>query len=42
MARDVEAGLAYIIGKEGGMDAPAAKAYLARLAALGRYQKDVY
>ena len=24
------------------MDAPAAKAYLARLAAVGRYQKDVY
>jgi sulfite reductase (NADPH) flavoprotein alpha-component len=42
MARDVEAGLSYIVGKEGRMDAPAAKAYLARLAALGRYQKDVY
>ena len=42
MARDVEAGLAYIVAKEGRMDAPAAKAYLARLAALGRYQKDVY
>jgi sulfite reductase (NADPH) flavoprotein alpha-component len=42
MARDVEAGLSYIVGKEGRMDAPAAKAYLARLAALGRYQKDVH
>jgi sulfite reductase (NADPH) flavoprotein alpha-component len=42
MARAVEAGLAYIVGKAGRMDAPAAKAYLARLAALGRYQKDVY
>jgi sulfite reductase (NADPH) flavoprotein alpha-component len=42
MARDVEAGLAYIVAKEGRMDAPAAKAYLAHLAALGRYQKDVY
>jgi sulfite reductase (NADPH) flavoprotein alpha-component len=42
MARDVERGLAYIVGKEGRMDPAAAKAYLARLAAEGRYQKDVY
>lgn len=42
MARDVEAGLAYIVGKEGRMDAAAAKAYLARLVDEGRYQKDVY
>jgi sulfite reductase (NADPH) flavoprotein alpha-component len=42
MARDVEAGLSYIAAKEGGMDMAAAKAYLARLAAAGRYQKDVY
>jgi sulfite reductase (NADPH) flavoprotein alpha-component len=42
MARDVETGLAYIIAKEGRMDAAAAKAYLNRLAAEGRYQKDVY
>jgi len=42
MARDVERGLAYIIGKEGRMDGAAAKSYLARLAAEGRYQKDVY
>ena len=42
MARDVEAGLGYIIAKEGCMDAAAAKAYLARLVREGRYQKDVY
>jgi len=42
MARDVETGLGYIIAKEGRMDAAAAKAYLARLAREGRYQKDVY
>ena len=42
MARDVEAGLGYIIAKEGRMDAAAAKAYLARLVREGRYQKDVY
>lgn len=42
MARDVERGLAYIVGKEGRMDPAAAQAYLARLAAEGRYQKDVY
>jgi sulfite reductase (NADPH) flavoprotein alpha-component len=42
MARDVETGLAYIVGKEGHMEPTAAKAYLARLTAQGRYQKDVY
>jgi len=42
MARDVDQGLAYILGREGQMDAAAAKAWLARLAAEGRYQKDVY
>jgi len=42
MARDVDRGLAYIIAKEGGMDAAAAKSYLARLAREGRYQRDVY
>jgi sulfite reductase (NADPH) flavoprotein alpha-component len=42
MARDVESGLTYIIAKEGRTDAAAAKAYLARLTAQGRYQKDVY
>jgi sulfite reductase (NADPH) flavoprotein alpha-component len=42
MARDVEQGLGYIIAKEGGMDAAAAKAYLAHLAREGRYQKDIY
>jgi sulfite reductase (NADPH) flavoprotein alpha-component len=42
MARDVDRGLAYIIAKEGRMDAAGAKAYLARLAREGRYQRDVY
>jgi sulfite reductase alpha subunit-like flavoprotein len=42
MARDVEAGLTYIIARQGRMDTAAAKAFLARLAAQGRYQKDVY
>jgi sulfite reductase (NADPH) flavoprotein alpha-component len=42
MARDVEAGLTYIVGKEGRMEPAAAKAYLAKLTAEGRYQKDVY
>jgi sulfite reductase (NADPH) flavoprotein alpha-component len=42
MARDVDRGLAYIIAKEGGIDAAAAKAYLARLAREGRYLRDVY
>lgn len=42
MARDVDRGLAYIVAKQGGMDAAAAKAYLARLAREGRYRRDVY
>jgi sulfite reductase (NADPH) flavoprotein alpha-component len=42
MARDVEAGLGYIIAKQGQMDTATAKVYLARLASEGRYQKDVY
>jgi sulfite reductase (NADPH) flavoprotein alpha-component len=42
MARDVDRGLAYIVAKEGGMEPAAAKAYLARLAAEGRYQRDIY
>ena len=42
MARDVDVGLAYILTKEGRMDMAAAKAYLARLTAEHRYQKDVY
>ena len=42
MARDVDRSLAYIVGKEGGMDTAAAKAYLARLAREGRYARDVY
>jgi sulfite reductase (NADPH) flavoprotein alpha-component len=42
MARDVDRGLAYIVGKEGRMNPAAAKGYIARLAAEGRYQKDVY
>jgi sulfite reductase (NADPH) flavoprotein alpha-component len=42
MARDVDRGLAYIIAKEGGMDAAAAKAYVTRLTREGRYLRDVY
>jgi sulfite reductase (NADPH) flavoprotein alpha-component len=42
MARDVDRGLAYIVAKEGRMNAAGAKAYLARLAREGRYQRDVY
>jgi sulfite reductase (NADPH) flavoprotein alpha-component len=42
MARDVDRGLAYIIAKEGRMEPAAAKAYLARLTAEGRYQRDIY
>jgi sulfite reductase (NADPH) flavoprotein alpha-component len=42
MARDVDLGLAYIVAKQGGLDAAGAKAYLARLAKEGRYQRDVY
>lgn len=42
MARDVETALAYIVAKQSGVDQTAAKAWLARLAAEGRFQKDVY
>lgn len=42
MARDVDRGLAYIVAKQGRMAPAAAKAYLARLAGEGRYQRDVY
>jgi sulfite reductase (NADPH) flavoprotein alpha-component len=42
MARDVDRGLSYIVAKEGRMEPAAAKAYLARLASEGRYQRDVY
>jgi sulfite reductase alpha subunit-like flavoprotein len=42
MARDVEAGLAYVVAKQGRMEPAAAKAHLARLAGEGRYQRDVY
>jgi sulfite reductase (NADPH) flavoprotein alpha-component len=42
MARDVDRGLAYIVGKEGGMDMARAKNYLARLTREGRYARDVY
>jgi sulfite reductase (NADPH) flavoprotein alpha-component len=42
MARHVDRSLAYIIGKEGGMDMTSAKAYLAGLAREGRYARDVY
>jgi sulfite reductase (NADPH) flavoprotein alpha-component len=38
MARDVDRGLTYIVAKEGGMEPAAAKAYLAQLAAEGRYR----
>jgi sulfite reductase (NADPH) flavoprotein alpha-component len=42
MARDVDRGLAWIVAKQGRIEPAAAKAYLARLAAEGRYQRDVY
>ncbi|HWB51889.1 MAG TPA: sulfite reductase subunit alpha [Stellaceae bacterium] len=42
MARDVDRGLAYIVAKQGRLDAAGAKAYLARLTRDGRYQRDVY
>ena len=42
MARDVDRGLQYIVAKEGRMEPAAAKAYLARVASEGRYQRDVY
>jgi sulfite reductase (NADPH) flavoprotein alpha-component len=42
MARDVDRGLAYIVAKQGRMDAAGAKAYLAQLGREGRYLRDVY
>jgi sulfite reductase (NADPH) flavoprotein alpha-component len=42
MAGDVDLALQRIAATEGGMDAPAAKRYLAGLARDGRYQRDVY
>jgi sulfite reductase (NADPH) flavoprotein alpha-component len=42
MARDVDAALAHIIAKQGGMRLGDAKAQLAELARCGRYQRDVY
>lgn len=42
MARDVDQALADIIAQHGGMDASAAKSWLARLGRDGRYQRDVY
>ena len=42
MARDVDASLAYIVGKQGAMSGQQAKAYLVDLAKQGRYCRDVY
>jgi sulfite reductase alpha subunit-like flavoprotein len=42
MARDVDAALAAIIARQGGMGPGAAKAYLAAMAREQRYQRDVY
>jgi len=42
MGRDVDAALAAIIARQGGMGPGAAKAYLANLARTGRYLRDVY
>ena len=42
MAGDVELALQQIAVTEGGMDAAAARRYLAELARAGRYQRDVY
>jgi sulfite reductase (NADPH) flavoprotein alpha-component len=42
MARDVDAALAHILAKRGGIDLGAAKSRLAELARAGRYQRDVY
>ena len=42
MARDVDRGLAWIVARQGRMEPAAAKAYLARLAGEGRYQRDIY
>jgi sulfite reductase (NADPH) flavoprotein alpha-component len=42
MARDVDAALAHIIAKQGGMGLSEARSHLAGLARCGRYQRDVY
>lgn len=42
MARDVDQALQDVAVKQGGLDAAAAKAWTARLAKDGRYQRDVY
>jgi len=42
MARDVDASLAAIIARQGGVSAGEAKAYLATMARSGRYLRDVY
>ena len=42
MARDVDAALAHIIAKQGGMGLSEARSHLAELARCGRYQRDVY
>jgi sulfite reductase (NADPH) flavoprotein alpha-component len=42
MAGDVDLALQQIAVTEGGMDAAAAKRYLAEMARAGRYQRDVY
>ena len=42
MAGDVDLALQQIAATQGGMDAAAAKRYLADLARAGRYQRDVY
>ena len=42
MARDVDASLAAIVARQGGMGSGEAKAYLATMARSGRYLRDVY
>lgn len=42
MAGDVDLALQQIAVTQGGMDATAAKRYLADLGRAGRYQRDVY
>lgn len=42
MARDVDTALRAIVAEHGGMDEAAAKAFVQRLAADKRYQRDVY
>lgn len=42
MAKDVDAALKHVVAQQGGMDADAAAAYVARMAADKRYVRDVY